>query len=351
MHRILAPRHLRLIVLLLLILAVAAGCAREEEPVYREHLLAFGTLVDVTIYGVEPERAAQATAAVERDLEALHATWHAWEPSPLGRINEQLATTERFSVAPAVLPLIERAQELALRTDGLFDPAIGGLVRTWGFHGDTPTTPPNAEAIEALLAQRPSMADIEINGITLRSTNPAVLLDFGGFAKGHGVDVAIERLRELGIEHAIVNAGGDLRAIGRRGDRPWRIGIRDPRGPEILASVEMETDEALFTSGDYERYFEHEGVRYHHILDPRTGYPAEGATSATVIHANGAYADAAATALFVAGPERWLEIARALELEHAMLIDAEGTVHLTPAMAERLRFEVEPAPPTVVSEP
>jgi FAD:protein FMN transferase len=338
--------------LVLLALLLLWGCGTREEPVYREQLLVFGTLVDITIYGAETAHAQRAAAAIAADLEQLHASWHAWEPGALARTNQLLATTGRFAANPSVLPLITRAQQLSTASGGLFNPAIGNLVRAWGFHADLPAAsePPSAAEIERLLAERPRMEDIVIEGLMLRGTNPALRLDFGAFAKGVAVDLAIERLRDdFDIPNAIVNAGGDLRAIGRRGERAWRIGIRDPRGPGILASVEVDGDESVFTSGDYERYFEHEGMRYHHILDPRTGYPATGVSSVTVIHENAGDADAAATALFVAGPQDWHAVARAMGIRYVMVVDAEGSVHMNPAMAERVRFETPERPHIVLS--
>lgn len=334
-----------------LAMALAAGCAR-EPPVHSRQFLAFGTLVEVTIYGGEEQRARQAIDAVEQEFHYMHRTWHAWRPGALGRVNALLATTEWFSVAPSVRPLIVRASELSAASGGLFNPAIGRLVELWGFHQDERPAgpPPDPRQIAELLEQAPGMGDLELDGIRLRSRNPAVRLDFGAFAKGYGIDRTIELLRQRGIENAIINAGGDLRAIGRHGERPWRIGVRDPRGPGILASLEVEGDESVFTSGDYERYFEYGGVRYHHILDPRTGQPARGVTSVTVIHDEGAAADAAATALFVAGVEHWRDIARAMGIKFVMLVDASGQVYMNPAMAGRIRFEGEEPPPVTVTE-
>ncbi len=193
------------------------------------------------------------------------------------------------------------------------------------------------------------MDDLILDGGQLRSTNPAAQLDFGAIAKGYGVDLAIARLRELGIQNAIINAGGNLRAIGKHGDRPWRIGIRNPRGEGVLASIETHGDESILTSGDYERFYEYQGKRYHHIIDPRNGYPATGVISVTVIADDAATADAASTALFVAGPQRWHEIVKKLGITQVMLIDDKGRMVVTPAMAKRIRFEVDPPPNVTVT--
>jgi len=171
-----------------------------------------------------------------------------------------------------------------------------------------------------------------------------VALDLGAYAKGYAVDVAIEALRKRGIHNAIVNAGGNLRLIGSKGKRPWRIGVRDPRGAGVIASLEAGNDEAVITSGDYERYFDYQGQRYHHIIDPRSGYPARGAIATTIIARDGLSADVASTALLIAGPDHWRETARALGIEEAMLIDDKGVVHITRALMQRIHFEKEPAP-------
>lgn len=280
----------------------------------------------------------------------MHGAWHAWQPGPLGRVNSLLPTGGWFSGSPSLVKMIARSKELSTETDGLFNPAIGRLLELWGFHSDEPPKgpPPPLEAIQALLDARPSMDDIEIDGIRLRCTNPAVQLDLGGFAKGWGVDRVSERFQAMGIDNAIVNAGGDLRAWGKRGDRSWRIGVRHPQRAGVLAAIEIRGDESVFTSGDYERYFEWEGRRYHHILDPRTGYPAQGTTSVTVIHPDAATADAAATALFIAGADDWPRIAARLGVESVMWVGSDGKVEMTQSMADRVHFEVEPTPEVVI---
>jgi FAD:protein FMN transferase len=343
---------IRAALLPLLSLALLLGaCGRAE--IHTERVLAFGTLVEISIYTEDAALARKGVAAVREDLDRMHGDWHPWEPGALGRTNELLASDTEFSVDPSVLPLLVQAQALEQRSDGLFNPAIGELIALWGFHGDErPDAPPPPEAdIRRWLDGAPSMADIEIHGDRARAIRPGLRVDLGGFAKGYGVDRAMERLMEMGVRNAIINAGGDLRAIGRPGNRPWRIGIRHPDGERMMASLELQGDESVYTSGDYERYFTYQDMRYHHILDPRSGRPAAGARSVTVLHDNGAEADAASTALFVAGPERFAEIAARMGIGKAMLVDAEGAVHMTPEMAGRVRFEIEPPPPVRITEP
>ncbi|QKT04253.1 FAD:protein FMN transferase [Ectothiorhodospiraceae bacterium 2226] len=328
-----------------LLLALAlAGCTR-DAPLQHAQFFVLGTLVEVTLYDVDAAAADQAFAALSTELQHLHRTWHAWEPGPLTELNAGLARGERVVADPDLLPLLRSGREWALRSGELFNPAIGGLVALWGFHAEEPAerrVPPTDAAIDDWLAEAPGMRDLIIEGDSVRSTHPRLQLDFGAFAKGVAVDRAVARLQALGIEHAIVNAGGDLRAIGRPGDRPWRIGIRHPRAETVLAAIEVSGDESVFTSGDYERTFSHEGRLYHHILDPRRGRPAEGVASVTVVAPQGALADAAATALFVAGFEGWPAVARALDIDQVMLVDPEGRVAITPALAARIQFEFDP---------
>ena len=314
--------------LVLLVLLALAACGRPDPGEETRHrFMAMGTLVDVTVYSVAEEQALDAARAVEALFNELHHEWDPWGEGELGRANRALAAGEPAELGDDLGALLAEALELSRETGGLFDPGIGALVRLWGFHRSeaVPDAPPPAAEIEAVLAGE-----------------EPVQFDLGGFLKGVAVDRGIELLRAHGIEHAIVNAGGDLRAIGRRGERPWRIGIRAARDPaEIVAAVEIRDDETVFTSGDYERFFDYGGRRYHHVLDPRSGFPTEGIASVTVMHESAGRADAAATALMVAGPGDWPELAAALGLERVMVVLEDGRIEVTEHMAERVSFTAE----------
>lgn len=337
-----------------LLAAAACSCAPREEPAFKRQFFALGTLVEVTLWDVDEARAAEAVHRVEQVVNAAHRRWHAWQPSELTDINAALASGQSAVASAETATALRRARELAIDSGHLFNPAIGGLIGLWGFHdSERPLgPPPPASAIGTLIEAAPRMDQLEIDEEgRVSSANPAIRLDLGAFAKGYAVDQAIAALRELGITNAIVNAGGDLRAIGSHGSRPWRIGIRQADGAGVFASIEVEGDESVFTSGDYERYFEFEGRRYHHILDPRTGMPATATHSVTIVHDSGATADAAATALFVAGPEEWVAVAKAMGITQAMLVDTDMTVYMTPEMARRVHFEKSPPPKTRVVDP
>jgi thiamine biosynthesis lipoprotein len=174
------------------------------------------------------------------------------------------------------------------------------------------------------------------------SANPAVQLDFGGYAKGYALDRAADILRENRIENALVNVGGNIMALGRREGRLWRVGLESPRGEAVLATIELADGEAIGTSGDYRRYYEIDGKRYAHIIDPRTGYPVPGVQSVTVLVSRhrgaGALSDAASKPIFIGGPGGWKEAAASMGVSCAMLVDADGVVHVTRELSARIRF-------------
>lgn len=323
-----------------------------EPAEYQHTILNFGTLISVTLYDVDQKTAEQVFSKLDEDFAYFHTAWSPWEKGSLYRINSLIPTGKEFSVGPSVLPLIKESLPLAQATEHLYNPAIGKLINLWQMHRneEPDIEPPEAEKIKTLITSNPRLTDLKIKGIRMKSRNPDVQLNFGAFAKGYAIDLSIQYLKDTGIKNAIINTGGDLKAIGRRGKRNWRIGIQHPRKKDIIATIETNGEEAVFTSGDYERYYIYKGKRYHHILDPRTGYPADGSQSVTVIHKNSGLADAAATALFIAGPEQWQEIARRLELRYVMLIDKQGKIFVTPDMKKRLILK-KPEETTLIVSP
>ena len=350
-----------LALLALLSLSWLTGCSGPPPEIHRS-FLALGTLVEVTLREVPEDRAAALLDAVEATFQRRHREWHAWQESPLTRLNRAFAEGRCLPVPEVLAPLFAPATRLAVASGHRFNPAIGRLIALWGFHEEPyPDHPPPEAEIRALVQAKPRMTDLYRDaGGRLCSRNRAVALDFGGFAKGWIVGEVVRELRQAGVAHAVVDAGGDLQVLGRHGDRRWRIGIRDPqRKGAVLAALELDSGESVFTSGDYERFFVWHGRRYHHILDPRTGYPATGARSVTVIHPDPAVADAAATALFVAGAGHWPAVAARMGVTQVLLVAPDGRLEASPAMARRLRLadperslhvRVETSPAPAVSD-
>ncbi len=330
------------VVVWLALVALLAGCST-REPLYSQESYVFGTRVEVVVYGVKKPQAEQAIAAVLADFDRLHHRLHAWEPGELDQLNQAFAEGRRVPVAPDLAAILTDATRLSDRSGGVFNPAIGNLIRLWGFQSDTfASRLPSQQAIDALLVRHPVMDDIVIRNGQAYSINPAVRVDLGGYAKGYALDVAAVTLRRYGIRDALVNIGGNIMVLGSHGGRPWRVGIQDPRRPEAMAEVDLHDGAAIGTSGDYQRYFEFDGRRYCHIIDPATGWPAQGVRSVTVLIPPGPHAgvlsDVDSKPLFIAGPQGWRAAAVRMGVVAAMLVDAQGKVHLTPAMQLRVKW-------------
>jgi thiamine biosynthesis lipoprotein len=326
--------------------ALALGACAPSEP-WRQESYVFGTRVEVLIFGTAQDEARAASAQVLQDFDRLHRQYHAWQESDLTRLNTALAAGRPASVSPELAGLIAQAQLLAHESDYLFDPAIGQLIALWGFQSDSPKAElPRSAAIDSLVKRRPASADLRIDGTTVSSRNPAVALDFGGYLKGVALDRAALTLRAHGIQNALINIGGNILALGSKGGVPWRVGIAHPRPERVggvpLAALDLHDGEAIGTSGDYHRFFEVEGKRYFHLLDPRTGRPAFGTMAVTVLVSpgrdTGARSDALSKPLFIAGKD-WPALAKKMNLPTVLRVADDGSLELSPAMKARLSME------------
>jgi len=327
--------------LILLSLLWLAACGR--TPLQEQQAYVFGTRVEVLVVSNDPEQGRQAIAAVLREFDRLHRAYHAWQPSELTALNDAIAAGKPLTVTPELANFVSEAQLLSKQGDYLFDPAIGQLIKLWGFQADEfkAELPPEA-AIKAWLAKKPSLADISIRDTTISSRNRNVALDFGGYLKGVALDRAAAILRSQGINNALINIGGNVMALGSKVGKAWRVGIQHPRQPGPLATVTLADGEAIGTSGDYQRYFEVDGKRYPHLLDPRSGYPADHTQAVTVLIPKGPKAgtlsDAASKPIFIAGPEHWREMATKMDVGLVLRVDRDDRVFVTEALNRRLEF-------------
>lgn len=323
----------------LFLLWALAACS--PPPLVQQQSYVFGTLVEVSVYGAPREQAQTAISAVLARFDELHRMLHAWQPSELSRLNTALAQGQRVSVTPELATMLRDAQALSIQSGDLFNPAIGGLIALWGFHTDAPQAQvPDATAIARWVKAAPRMSNLHIENNAVWSDNPAVQLDLGGYAKGLALDEAVGILKAHGIHHVLVNIGGNVIALGAHGDRPWRVGIQHPRKPGTLATLDLHDGEAIGTSGDYQRYFEVAGHRYSHLIDPRTGSPATGMQSMTVLVSGkraGTRSDALSKPLFIDGPAKLAARATQLGVADYLAVDATGQIQVSPAMKARLR--------------
>lgn len=345
---------MRTVVKLLLLALFAqflAACGR--TPLQEQQAYVFGTRVEVIVVGDDPAQARQAIAAVLREFDRLHRAYHAWQPSELSALNDAIAAGKPHTVSPELAGFIREAQALSKQGDYLFDPGIGRLIKLWGFQADEfkAELPPEAD-IKAWLASKPSIADIAINGDTVKSRNRQVALDFGGYLKGVALDRAAAILRQQGINNALINIGGNVMALGSKQGKKWRVGIQHPRQPGPLATVTLDDGEAIGTSGDYQRYFEVDGQRYPHLLDPRSGRPANHTQAVTVLIPAGAKAgtlsDASSKPIFIAGPDAWRDMARKMDVGLVLRVDRDNRIFVTEALSKRLEYIGNPPEITVV---
>lgn len=320
---------------------VIGGCARPLSP-YKAQILVFGTQVDITIYHSEQVLIDQAIAKINRDFQQFHHEWHAWEKGGiLSKINQAIAANKSIEVADSVKDFIVKSQQLSVACNALFDPGIGKLIALWGFHGENWQGPPPAKTeIENWRQQRPSIKDLYFEGNKLLSHNREVQLDFGGNAKGLALDMALHSLQQAGITSALVSIGGDMKALGTKpGKQPWQVAISNPKQPkQAIARIGLQSGQSLVTSGTYQRFFEWQGQRFSHILNPNSGYPADGFASVTVMHPDATTADAAATALLIAGPKQWRQIAEQMGITLAMCVDYHGKIVQTKDMEKHLKL-------------
>lgn len=331
-----------------------AGCAEAPAPV-SEQLLVWGTEARIDIVGKPPTPARQAVAAVAASWRRLEREWHPWQPGALVRINAALRRGERVAAPASVIALVERSRPLVEATRGLFDPAVGELVALWGFHtGDYPILgpPPDDATLDAWLGERPGLHELQVDG-ELLSVPPGsrVQLDFGAVGEGAALDIAREVLHAHGVRDALLTLGGEMLALGEAGGRPWRVAIRDPfaAGDAPLAELALHDGEGLFVSGGYARYRETPGGgRWPHVLDPRTARPAQGTVMVAVVAGDPVLADAAATALMIAGPEGFADLLDRLDLHCAMLLGEDGALRITGALQRRLDWRRQPLPATVL---
>lgn len=328
--------------ILLLVALWLAGC-NAPPAIQQQEAYVFGTRVEVLVVDPDPQKGRTAIATVLREFDRLHRDYHAWQSSQLTALNDAIAAGKPREVSPELADFVREAQAMAKQGDYLFDPGIGRLINLWGFQADEfrSEVPPVA-AIDAWLKAKPSIADLTIKDHTVTSRNRQVALDFGGYLKGVALDRAAAILKQEGIHNALINIGGNIMALGDKQGRKWRVGIQHPRQPGPIATVELNDGEAIGTSGDYQRFFEADHRRYPHLLDPRTGYPADQTQAVTVLIPGGEKAgtrsDASSKPIFIAGPKAWREEARKMGIDLALRVDANGIISVTESLNRRLEF-------------
>jgi thiamine biosynthesis lipoprotein len=302
---------------------------------YRETRFLFDTEVFIEAHGWGAKEAVVEAFAV---LQELHQKLNKFAPdSEIYLLNSQ-AGIEPSEVSGLTFDLIEYSLSIARITSGAFDPTVAPLVKLWGFGEDNPQKVPAAEDIkQALMLVGYQKVVLDKERRTVYLPKKGMSLDLGAIAKGYAVEQAVDILKKNNISSALVTAGGNIYALGKKENgEPRKIGIRDPlHQSRIIGYVQLE-NEAIDTSGDYERFFWAEGQKYSHILDPHTGYPAQGLSGCTVITADPCAADALATAVFVLGAEKGLDLIEEQKIK-GVLITSSGKIILSQEMQEKFQ--------------
>jgi len=319
-------------VLTLLGLLVAALLLRQllfpaSYDVRRSQIL-LGTVVEIDLHGADASRLEAAVSEAFAEIARIEALMSPINPSSdVARLN---MTTAPLAVHPETASVIAFGAELAQKSGGAFDLGLGRIKALWALESETPHHA-TAEELAPLLRDL-GPGDVSLTDIGMAQRAPAVAVDLGGIAKGYAVDRAVAVLSRAGEVWGSVNAGGDIGFVGSRPDRLWRIGIQHPRqAGEVLATLSLEGG-AVVTSGDYERFVEIEGERYHHLFDPSTGEPARRCQTVTVVADGAMLADVLATALFVLGPEKGFPLVESYHAS-ALLVTVDGAVHTSPTLS------------------
>ena len=308
-----------LVVVLFLIGFFIAKNSSDELKTFKRTQILLGTVVEIRVRDVDEKKADDAISkafAEVKKIDDLFTTFN--DRSPVWQINSSVNTI--IDVEPEIYNLIVLCDSITKLSDGGFDISLYNLTKAWGFYTDNPHLP-SKEAIDSalLLSGWKKIKLLDKNRIEKKEK---VGLNFGAIAKGYTVDRAIEVLKRSGITQALVNAGGEISVLGN----DWIVGIQHPREiNSIIKKIKLD-EYTVATSGDYEQYFEVDGVRYHHILDPKTGYPSRGLQSVTTINKSNTFADGLATTIFVMGGEKGVQLVESLNDTEAMIIDSAGKI-------------------------
>jgi thiamine biosynthesis lipoprotein len=323
-----------------LLFATALGsCSPKKESLYRKTMILMDTLVTIHVVADNEESADKAMTKAFEEIGRLDTLLNFFsDKSELSSINRN-AGISGVRVSPETFEVIEKAVFASERSGGAFDVTIGPEISLWNFF--TKKKPDDRTVSGKLGLVNYRMIVLNRGNSTVELRKKGMLMDLGAIAKGFGADKAVEALKRQGIRSGLVAVAGDIKAFGVKQDgKPWRVGIRNPRqsgkDDEILATIEIR-DMAISTSGDYERFFILDGERYHHILDPRTGYPARNCQSVTVMAKDGVSSDSFSTAVFVLTPDKGMALLQQLGFE-GLIVDNQGKIYVTPGIRDKVEF-------------
>lgn len=291
-----------------------------------------GTNIVIEVFHNDAQKRKEAISAVVSEMERINQTMSTYiESSDISQINAR-AYSEEVKISQEIYDLLALSFDISKMTGGAFDITYASVGYLYSY---PEKSKPSDEQITALLnAVNYKLVKLDEANLSVQFLHKDVKIDLGGIAKGYAVDNAIELLSEMGINNALVTAGGDTRLLGDRLGKPWIVGIRDPRNAGKQAVVIPLTESAMSTSGDYERYFEEDGKRFHHILSPKTGKSTYSVQSVSIIGPQSVYNDALSTAVFVMGLQDGIGLINALPNFEAIVMDANRRMHYSNGLAQ-----------------
>jgi len=328
-----------------------SACSPQKEKVYRKSKVLMDTLITISVVSGSGDKAEKAIDKAFGEIEKLDRLLNFFsDSSEVSEINRN-AGLKAVAVSPETFAVLEKAVYASGKTDGAFDVTIGSVTTMWDFHKRTKPEDKKIKERLPLVNYKNIILNKKSSSVYLKKKG--MLIDLGGIAKGYAADKAVEALKREGIKSGLVSIAGDIKAFGLKPDsKPWKIGIRNPRAippnpplvkggeggfsDEIMATIEM-TDMAISTSGDYERYFIVDKKRYHHILNPKTGYPAEGCRSVSIIAKDGAVTDPFSTGIFMLGAEKGIKLLEEMGID-GIIVDKNGKIHTTPNLRGKLEI-------------
>lgn len=326
--------------LLCLSLILFYSCSTGNGSVYRQSKALMDTYVTVTVVSSSKDQARRAVQDAFSEIERFGDLINFFsDKSELSKINRN-AGIAPVRVSPLTLDVVEKSLYVARESDGAFDPTIGPEIHMWDFFKKIKPSDDEIRKKLPLVNYRNVVVDNKDSTVFLKEKG--MMLDLGGIAKGYGADLAVAALKKDGIRAGIVAIAGDIRTFGSKPDgSPWNIGIQNPRQKdkedEIIATVRL-SNKAISTSGDYQRYFILGGRRYHHLLDPKTGYPAMHCRSVSVVADKGVFTDSFATAVFIMGPDKGMKLLKKLNMD-GVIIDTDGHIDVTAGLKGKLTIE------------
>jgi thiamine biosynthesis lipoprotein len=327
-------------------LVVTTACGQSSGPqLVRRAGLAMGSALELTAWTADQTAADEAFRAVFAEFDRLDRMMSVWKPeSDIVRLN-QAAGEHPVPVAAETIEILEQARKISEWTNGKFDVTFSALSDLWKFDQDQDNRIPDPQEVKRrlpLINYRDLIVDKSDHTAFL--TRRGMRAHLGGIGKGYAVERSVAILRAHGLRDFMIQAGGDMYVGGRRGDRPWRLGIQDPRGPRDASFGTVELSDATFsTSGDYERAFIKDGRRYHHIIDPSTGEPARGCRSVTIVAPSATLADGLSTGVFLLGPVEGMSLIERLPGVAGVIVSAKNEVLVSKGLQDRFKLI---APPT-----